>query len=35
MGCEFGQGPLFSEPLDADQALKLAEAGRLAGATGL
>ena len=26
MGCELGQGPLFSPPLEAAQALKLAEA---------
>jgi len=25
MGCELGQGPLFSAPLEADQALRLAE----------
>ena len=30
MGCEMGQGPLFSPPLNAEQALKLAEQGHLA-----
>jgi EAL domain-containing protein (putative c-di-GMP-specific phosphodiesterase class I) len=29
MGCELGQGPLFSPPLDSGLALKLAEQGRL------
>lgn len=32
MGCELGQGPLFSPALDAAQALTLAELGRLTGA---
>jgi EAL domain-containing protein (putative c-di-GMP-specific phosphodiesterase class I) len=30
MGCELGQGPLLSPALEAVQALKLAELGRLA-----
>jgi Amt family ammonium transporter len=34
MGCEFGQGSVFSAPLDAAQALKLAEQGHLAVAPG-
>jgi Amt family ammonium transporter len=34
MGCELGQGPLFSAPLEAAQALKLAEQGHLANAPG-
>jgi EAL domain-containing protein (putative c-di-GMP-specific phosphodiesterase class I) len=29
MGCQLGQGPLLSPPLDAIQALKLAEMGQL------
>ncbi len=35
MGCALGQGPLFSEPLDAERALALAEAGYWAVAPGL
>jgi diguanylate cyclase (GGDEF)-like protein len=34
MGCALGQGPLFSEPLDAERALALAEAGYWAVAPG-
>jgi EAL domain-containing protein (putative c-di-GMP-specific phosphodiesterase class I) len=34
MGCEFGQGSLLSAPLEAGQALKLAELGHLAIAPG-
>jgi EAL domain-containing protein (putative c-di-GMP-specific phosphodiesterase class I) len=34
MGCELGQGLLFSPPLDSAQALKLAEQGHLATAPG-
>jgi EAL domain-containing protein (putative c-di-GMP-specific phosphodiesterase class I) len=34
MGCGLGQGPLFSAPLEAAQALKLAEQGHLAVAPG-
>jgi EAL domain-containing protein (putative c-di-GMP-specific phosphodiesterase class I) len=34
MGCELGQGPLFSTALDAAQALKMAEQGYLAIAPG-
>ena len=34
MGCELGQGLLFSPPLDSGQALKLAEQGHLATAPG-
>ncbi|MGB8029805.1 MAG: EAL domain-containing protein [Terracidiphilus sp.] len=34
MGCALGQGPLFSQPLDAERALALAEAGYWAVAPG-
>ncbi len=34
MGCELGQGLLFSAPLESGQALKLAELGHLANAPG-
>jgi hypothetical protein len=34
MGCEFGQGLLFSPALDSGLALKLAELGHLAVAPG-